>query len=171
MNIIKKCSRKNCECLGEYCRSRGRFCVKHYRFLCMKSGASAKRKYIPSWQELEELFLCLDKMRCPNCHEIMFWHSKYDDGLRSKVISLQHNIDKTISLICCSCNSGHGNSNLGDKYFDIPDQHKYCPICKNIFHISNFYRNSTESNGLQSKCKQCDNFVRKRNKFKKKHQI
>ncbi len=171
MNLAKKCSRKNCEHHPEYYRGREYFCERHYRFLCMKSGASANKKYIPSWHELERLLQCLRGMRCPTCDKIMIWHSKHDGGKRSKVVSLQHNINKTISLICYSCNCGHGHSNLGDKYFDIPYEHKYCPICMSILHINNFYRKSTKSNGLQSKCKKCDNFIRKQNKLKKKHKI
>ena len=40
---------------------------------------------------------------------------------------------------------------------------KVCRICQETKNISEFYAYSKSSDGLQSKCKQCDNLIRAKN--------
>ena len=132
---MKICSRKQCSKLSQISHGKGRqYCLKCYRFRRMKDGAKKGNKYQPSWEELEYLFHhTIKNMQCPTCEKKMIWHGSL--GTRKDVISLQHNKSGTLMLICCSCNSAHGHSHLNDRYFDIPNNCKYCAQCKKLLLI------------------------------------
>ena len=155
---MKICSKIGCKNLGivrikTYNRPNNLFyCNKHYRFQCMRHGAQQKGKSIPLYTELENLMP--DNMICSICDQKMIWHSKYGD--KNSVISLQHNNNGTIILICMACNNGHGHSKLKDKYFDIKKNNKFCPDCDLELNIKQFSIHHSRINNIQGICKNCN---------------
>ena len=88
-------------------------------------------------------------------------------GERGKnVITLQHWNDGRISLICRSCNSAHAHSKLGDEWANIPDEHKFCPMCENIKHIECFGNETRSPSGKNHLCKKCSS-ARSKEYYKK----
>ncbi len=154
-SLNKICSKKGCNEQAVYKYSGTRFyCPKHYRFTQMRHQAKTRNKYKPSFEELERLLIeCGPEMQCTNCHRIMIWHgqSRKLDG----VISLQHNNNGSIQFLCFGCNSAHGNSQLGDKYFDLKNNEKYCADCKTILNKNQFYKNNRSRDKLKWICKAC----------------
>ncbi len=151
---MKICAKKGCNEIGQYrCGKYSLYCVKHYRFCHMRSKAKRYKKFCPTWDTLEKLIPY--NMICPTCDKDMIWHTSL--GVRKDVISLQHNHNGNIILICHSCNVSHGNSKLGDNYFNIPKNHKYCPKCDKILNKIKFHKNKYIKNNLNGICKDCDN--------------
>lgn len=161
---MKTCSRRKCSKLSQISHGKGcQYCFKCYRFRRMRDGAKKGNKYQPSWEELEYLFYnTIKDMQCPICEKKMIWHGLL--GTRKNVISLQHNNDDTIQFLCQPCNAGHGSSQLGDKYFDIPKNHKYCSVCKNILSINKFNKDRNSKDKHDHICKQCKSKIYYRNK-------
>ncbi len=161
---MKICSKINCCEIGQIVRHNNKYeysyCYKHYRIMRMRDGAKQKNKYMPSFKEIEDLIP--KDMRCVSCNKNMVWHKRL--GCLADVMSLQHNHDNSIVLICQGCNAGHSNSQLGDKYFDIPIGYKYCPSCKFILKIKKFYSCKTWSDNLSIVCKKCDKRKRSQRK-------
>lgn len=164
-NILeRKCSRKGCTEIGLYkIGINSYYCPKHYRFREMRGKAQQGYKTVPSWDECEEMLQpCLNEKgelgKCPYCRRQMRWKCG-NNKKRSATISLQHNHDGTMGLICTSCNAGHGPSKLGDAYLDIPTDEKYCPDCDEIKLRAQFPKNRVWRNGPI--CKEC---CRKRNR-------
>ena len=156
---MKICSKKGCSLIGVMQASATTiYCMKHYRFYRMRVFAQTRNKYVPSHEELEKLLP--QTMICSTCYKRMIWNSKL--GCRNDVISLQHNNNGTIMLICTSCNCGHGHSKLGDEYFNIPKDHKYCPDCEKTLLINKFNYNKTRKDKHQNICKKCHS-IRKKN--------
>lgn len=161
---MKICSRRECKKIADIQCSDRQYCYKHYRFGKMKSSAQYNNKYIPLETELENLIP--SKLICSACNKKMIWHSKL--GKLKDVISLQHNHDGSIMLICQGCNSAHGHSNLGDEYFNIPNNEKYCADCKRILMLDKFGNNSIRKDGLYSICKKCNYNRTKKHRIKNK---
>lgn len=153
--MIKKCCRKKCENIATAKITNSDYCDKCYRFHGMRDGSRKAEKYIPTFEELEKLFKNINNMKCPICKIKMIWRSKYDNNKNSKVMSLQHNNNKTISFICCSCNAAHGNHKLGDNFLTIPMHEKYCPSCNKILNINLFCKNKNSHDGCSGQCKSC----------------
>ncbi len=148
---MNRCSKKGCEQPSTRQMGCCQYCNKHYRFKKMRSGAQQKNKYMPSWEELSEM---LPKdMICNICNKQMIWHKKL--GKLNDVISLQHDNNGDIRLICFACNIGHRNSKLGDEYFNIQKDHKYCPECEKILSIKSFYKNKSKRDKHNNICKKC----------------
>ncbi len=150
------CSRRQCGDKGlfkvaQYKNNQYLYCPKHYRLHKMKNTASHDKKYDPEYKELEKLIP--NEMKCPNCNKKMIWHTGF--GKLNDVITLQHNDNGTIILICMECNNGHGHSQLGDKYFNLKRNEKYCPRCKKILYKQMFYNNKARYDNLSSVCKKC----------------
>ncbi len=163
---MKTCSKKGCDNEGIHIRSlRTIYCDKCYRFNCMIKIAKQYNKYVPSLIEIEALFGRLHNMQCPICDKQMIWHSKY--GKMSNVISLQHNYNGDILLICHGCNSGHGSSTLKDEYFNLNNDERFCPDCRKILNKDSFHKSSR--NKYEGICKVCGNIRRsiQRAKIKK----
>lgn len=162
------CGRKNCNNFGHYSCSGNKacfYCFRHYRFYRMRDVATKKKKIIPSWDECEILlFVHCHMLLCPICNKKMIWHK--DFGEIKDVISLQHNNDHTINFICYGCNAAHGASKLGDAYFKIPYNKKYCPICDRILFKNKFSKETKRKDGLQTKCRKCDSLYHKERKSK-----
>ncbi len=124
-------------------------CIIHHRIDCMKTAARTKGKAEPTAEQLEAMFatVAANGMKCPHCGEIMVMHGKP----RSSVVSLQHNRDGSVQLLCMLCNSRHDDM-PGDTFYSIPITHKRCPQCKAVFPRSEFWR---LKHRLQTKCKEC----------------
>lgn len=137
------------------------YCYKCNALKNMRSHALQDNKYIPTLKELNELIPY--DMMCPTCHKFMVWHKQL--GKYNDVISLQHNLDGKIMLICMACNNGHGHSTMGDKYFNISLIHKYCPYCKKILSKFLFYKNKSQKDKLDCYCKKCSKQYKKRKKI------
>ncbi len=149
--MSKTCSRRGCQLPSKIQRPDRQYCYKHHRFREMRGGARRHRKYIPSWETLDRMLP--NDLICRICKKRMIWHANL--GQFKDVITLQHNHDGSIALICHACNSGHGGSQLGDAYFDVPSNEKYCPGCKKLLHKSSFHIDRSQANGLHSQCKEC----------------
>lgn len=151
----KICIKKGCNNIGKYKRTiNGLYCMKHYRFSLMRHAAQHTQQFIPTGEECEILlYIWCFNFHCPVCDVKLKWHS--DINGTSNVISLQHNHDRTIMFICQGCNVGHGKSKLGDQYFQIPLDKKYCPKCKQILHKHKFNKDIIARSGLQGNCREC----------------
>lgn len=163
----RACCKKNCNDIGEYkYQSNYFYCPKHYCFNNMRHGAQTRRKFIPTLDECEILLFiwCLD-FKCPICNIKLKWHS--DTNGRSNVITIQHNNNGTIMFICQGCNAAHGASKLGDAYFRIPHDKKYCPSCDRILLKSRFSKSAKRKDKLHSMCRECDSLYQK-NRYKER---
>lgn len=151
---MRICSKKGCKKIGIIIYlPTAIYCFQCSRFKSMRHAAQTKNKYQPSWEELEKILP--KNMICPTCSKQMIWHSSL--GTKGDVVSLQHNYDGSIMLICHSCNAGHGQSHLKDKYFDIPVGYNYCSQCKYILKKAEFNKCMQNKNNLLGCCKKCAN--------------
>lgn len=150
------CSNRRCSRDGVKPVNTGRdtiyYCWVHHRIRQMRSKAHKKGKEVPAVERLEKLFKDHEDMFCRCCDKKMIMHSNM--GSMSDVITLQHNADGTLILICFSCNSAHGQL-PGDIYYHIPNGFKYCSKCDTIKPFSEFYSHSATRDGFQNYCKQC----------------
>lgn len=72
----------------------------------MRLKAANKNKKVPTFSELEKMLNKINNMACPVCDEKMVWHKSL--GELKNVITLQHETNGTMSMMCYSCNSTHG---------------------------------------------------------------
>lgn len=137
-------------CLGVDMRNGyHKLCTKHQRFQQMRQSAREDNKYVPSITELDALLEHILGMQCPVCSAVMNWLSP--TGYKKRTITLQHDKDGGIRLICFSCNSKHRNF-PGDLFYSVPNGHKYCTGCSTIKPFCSFSKNQHK---LRSKCKLC----------------
>jgi len=157
----KFCKRKNCDHAGKYRHAENCFfCPKHYRFRQMRHKAQQNKKYVPTWDECDILlYIWCPNFKCLICNVKLEWHADIN-GLKN-VISLQHNNDKTVIFICQGCNAAHGHSRLGDYYFKVPLNKKYCPRCDKILLKNNFSKNVTRRDNLHGYCRKCNSLCQK----------
>ena len=101
-------------------------CAKHYRFRSMRYSARHSGKKVPSRDWLEANVP--EGMVCPCCSRVMNW--RIHEG-RPTVITLQHNRDGTMAMICQSCNSRHQHM-PGDSFYSLPEGMRRCPKCGEI---------------------------------------
>ncbi len=133
----------------------------------MRSKATNKRKFVPTSKECEILlFIDCPTMKCPICNKKMIWHKSL--GELRNVISLQHNNNGTVNFICYGCNAAHGASQLGDSYFCMPKNYKYCSSCKNTLLTDKFHRYNNSRDGYAYICKRCHNLKSKIGYYNKK---
>jgi hypothetical protein len=149
-----------CKCGKPGFRFRGErwLCVQHNRMEMMITTSKERGLRVPTKQELEAMFFEVESngMKCPHCGIKMNWSRS--DGMMS-VLSLQHDRSGDLRLICMGCNVRHA-AVPGDRFFDIPLDHKHCPQCKTVKLIeSNFYRLS--SGNLSSWCRACRKRINK----------
>jgi hypothetical protein len=139
------------------------FCERHYRFGSMRSGAKRANKYVPTYDELEQLFN--PKMICPDCKVKMNWRAK--DG-QTTVASLQHYRNGKLGIVCRSCNTRHSFMK-DDLYQEMPKDHKLCPKCKLIKPATYFSCDNGRSGQFKRKsyCKSCSDILT--NKWKEKN--
>lgn len=134
-NPVKRCT--ICADLATVIRNKTHLCDMHYRTQQMRVGARVSNKAEPSALCVNNLAKCLvlAGMKCPVCDRVMNWLFK--DG-RSTVVTLQHDRDGTIRLMCKGCNSKH-HWLPGDSFYDLPEGHKRCPKCGDIKPRAEFY--------------------------------
>lgn len=147
----RQCSRRGCVEPAELKWSHSYFCVRHYRFNKMRSGASDRRVYAPTFQELEAMVP--DDMTCPACRRVMNWRRR--DG-SSTVITLQHDRSGEMRMMCSRCNSQHAH-HPEDQFYLVPAGHKRCPGCGAIKHYeTHFHKSGTGQTGhVTVYCKSC----------------
>ena len=137
------------------------YCEKHYRFLRMRTDAQRNSKVVPTWEECEKMLRpCLNEHGelggCPSCGQQMQWKAGADNK-RGPVLSLQHNLDGTMCFICHSCNVGHGNSRIGDRYLEpTPVGFKHCADCDTVKPLDQFNKNRRNTLGVHDICQNCD---------------
>ena len=151
------------------------YCEKHYRFLQMRDVAQRRGKVVPTWEHLDEMLLeCLNEHgelgACPCCGRQMQWRAGADKKTGS-TISLQHNLDGTMCFICHSCNVGHGNSKLGDRYLYLEYDEKYCPRCDTVKSLDQFNKDRSKIRGARSKCRECQNKQTRKYREAKKQEV
>jgi hypothetical protein len=117
----------------------------------MRKQARANGKVVPALSQLYDLLDKLDGMKCPACERPMNWW--LTEG-SSTVITLQHDRDGTIRLICKGCNSRH-HLHPGDSYYQMPRGHKRCPTCETVKPLSEFYFIKTRGQP-SSRCRSCE---------------
>jgi len=161
----KICSRKGCDDDGiNKANGNGTtlYCEKHYRFNRMRTDARRDSKVVPTWGQLDEMLLeCLNEHGelggCPSCGRQMQWRAGADKK-RASTISLQHNLDGTMCFICNSCNVGHGNSRIGDRYLEpTPVGFKHCGDCDTVKPLDQFNKSRRNRIGVTSFCRECVN--------------
>lgn len=125
-------------------------CERHYRFGQMRNRAKADGKTVPTYEWLESNVP--NDMKCPTCRRVMNW--RQFEGA-STVITLQHDRNGDFNFLCLACNSRHG-AMQGDSFYELPEDHKMCPRCKEVKHLDNF---CTDTNGRwknkKSICRDC----------------
>lgn len=147
------CTKKECSNASFKNFGAGSYCVKHYRFSYMRKSAKDAGKYVPSFQELDEVLKNLDGMACRGCGKEMLWHSSM--GAKADVLSLQHNRDGTLDFICLSCNATHYHF-PGDIFYEIPDGSKFCQKCRTVKPKTEFYNSSYMKTGVSTNCIPCE---------------
>ena len=127
-----------------------KYCVQHYRFENMRIGARVAKKYVPTRKELK--LLVPKNMVCVGCERTMSWSSL---GGGSTIVTLQHDRDGTLRLICLRCNVRHSRQ-PGDSFYKIPIGYWRCCRCKKIKLRSDFItaRNKNGSRSIQA-CRVC----------------
>jgi len=134
--------------------SRSNLCAKHNRFIQMQKTAKADKKYVPCIFELEKV--APKSMECQDCGATMTWIDLENRALNAV---LQHYRNKTIGIVCMSCNTKHGMM-PGDSYRDVPNGHKLCRYCKTIKPLDMFYkRGDSKKPYPMTKCKKCNLYV------------
>ena len=133
-------------------------CAMHYRFGQMRANAKRNGKEVPTHDQLNDLMEATNGSRCFGCHKIMNWLSGTNQSL---VISLQHDRDGTLRLLCRGCNTRHA-IHPGDTYYAVPTNGKWCPDCDLVLTRDQFCRDRSRPIGLKSYCKACS---------KKKHDL
>jgi hypothetical protein len=126
-----------------------RLCDKHYRFTQMRVNAKREGKKVPSYLELEQMLP--KRMICQSCRSKMFWRRK-DGG--SLVVSLQHNRDGTMAIICMRCNIKHVKY-PGDLFFSRDKNCKWCPGCNKEVLLKLFPADKRGHYGVASRCREC----------------
>ncbi len=143
-----KCPR--CDRTGEHQlhKNWGRlyYCARHFRLIWMRYKARATGKMVPDLSTLEDFVDALNNFKCPCCLCVMVWFARQDTR---RVITLQHNNDGTMMLICMSCNSKHAQHSLGDACLSLPSGVRYCKMCNTIKPLGDFY------NSYLAYCKRC----------------
>jgi hypothetical protein len=140
-------------------------CKLHYRIWLMRRAARENEKYEPTVKELEELINNLDDMKCPNCGQKMAWFKS--EGI---CITLQHNRNGTVQILCATCNASHGNYK-DDSFYDqarFTEDYKTCPKCKMAKPHSAYYKRAGCRFGLSTYCKDCSKELSRETHHKKR---
>ena len=69
---MRTCSKIYCNNLGTNKgdgHNQTYYCDKHYRFMYMRKCAKKRKKYVPSYNQLESLVKLLNNMQCPICRK------------------------------------------------------------------------------------------------------
>jgi len=130
--MIQRYIKRQCFACGEPITVKSKrfgklLCDKHYRFYEMRAEARSKGKKVPLNFELESLYR-LTKETCQCCGRKMNWLKK--DGVDT-VVTLQHNADGTMDLICQSCNTRIYHEGNQVKFIGLisPEKRKRSLVC------------------------------------------
>jgi uncharacterized protein with PIN domain len=128
------------------------YCIKHRRFMQMKTFAKSVGKTVPSYDELESLLPA--DMKCPVCGRSMTWLASEGKPMQ---VSLQHDRDGTHRLICLGCNSRHA-ALPGDLLYSLKEGEKYCQSCKVVKKATEFHKSNARTLRVKlgSRCKECN---------------
>ncbi len=143
-----------------------RRCVKHYRFKQMQHEARVTGKLVPTVQQLEDLLAALDCLRCPICGRAMNWLAR--EG-QATTLTLQHDRDGGLRLLCRSCNTRHSWYE-GDSFYAVGPDRKRCPVCRELKPLTEFHRVTTDRywGGRGGRCKPCNAKAQAAHRAKKK---
>jgi len=117
--------RKCCKCCDPRYKNRP-YCVRHYRFDQMRVNSKHRGKLVPSHEWLEANVPA--GMVCPCCTRQMNW---LVSDSRSTTISIQHDHDGGMRLICYSCNVRHA-SMPEDSFYALPPGMSKCKCCGEV---------------------------------------
>lgn len=108
-----RCSRCSAEMVNNA------YCAKHQVIKNMRTHALHYGKSVPSWNELDAMFM-YHGMHCKHCRKRMLLRSNRAEKPvdRNAVVTLQHNNDGSICLLCHSCNVSHRH--YGDALYTFP---------------------------------------------------
>jgi hypothetical protein len=132
------CARCHREGVVKHYRSMSWLCSRHSRFVQMRAQSKTSGKYIPSHDELEGLAEALVGFKCPTCGRVMNWLRSEAGVGTSTVVTLQHDRDGCVRLICSRCNTRHA-AFPGDSFYEVAVGYKRCPRCKNVLLEQEFY--------------------------------
>lgn len=129
-------------------------CKKHFRFLKMRYTAKAYGKYVPTFSELERAFRKLSGFRCVGCDKVMRWTKK--ESSLADTVTLQHDADGGIRLICFSCNDRHMHY-PGDSFYTRNRNMKLCGMCKTEKPFDEFTKSRDKYSFLKlgGHCRRC----------------
>lgn len=142
----------NCSwCSEPFHKRQGRIglCAMHYRISNMRGRARRDGKFVPTKEQIEALVP--KNMECPACHRTMTWLRV---GGASQQISLQHDRDGQLRLLCLGCNTRH-SVHKGDSFYDIPPGHKFCAQCGCNKPLEQFSIDRSRPIGRKAYCKPC----------------
>lgn len=122
-------------------------CAMHYRISSMRSRAKRDGKLVPSREAIEAMANV--SMSCFACGQEMHWLR--EEGASGQV-TLQHDRDGSLRLLCLGCNTRHAQ-HPGDSYYDIPSDHKWCPDCGKVLPLSSFSIDRSRPIGRKSYCR------------------
>ncbi len=123
-------------------------CLRHQTLHMMRQNAKCAGKVSPTRQELDAMVPA--DMVCPSCKLTMTWTMA--EGPNS--ISLQHNRDGTLIILCLRCNHRHCPL-PGDMFYEIAPGMKWCNDCKTVKPHSEFWKRGDRPGGFQSYCVPC----------------
>ncbi len=151
LDIARKCRR--CE-LDACSLERGTLCPKHHRFAKMRKHSKEGGKTVPSLEELEVLAAALVEMKCPVCSRVMSWIAS---GSWPTKVTIQHDRDGTIRLLCHACNCRHHHF-ADDSFYALGPDRKRCRLCGMIGPLESFASAYGASGwgGKISLCKDCE---------------
>jgi hypothetical protein len=124
-------------------------CAAHYRISSMRSRAKRDGKVLPDRKDIEAMipspFVCI------GCSREMTW---LRDRGASVQVTLQHDRDGSMRLICLGCNTRHA-AHPSDTFYDIPSDQKFCPDCTRVLPRTSFAADRSRPIGLKSYCREC----------------
>jgi len=136
-----------------YRRHQGeRHCILHWQIRAMRNSSRENGKYIPSVAEIEAIIP--ESMLCPKCGRKMFWTQSQGDA--ALTLSLQHNADGSIGILCRSCNAREDDFPAGT-FMKVPLDLKFCAKCHQLFPLCEFQKHGSKGKwmNLGSYCKPC----------------
>ncbi len=117
--------------------SRSAYCRFHKKVVSAISTSKKRGKKAPSFAELEQLFL--ETKICRGCGVSLDPFKKYPrTSKRKDLATLQHKDDGGFEILCHICNVRAGGK-FSEKIFDLPENMRGCPCCKQILPLKAFY--------------------------------
>lgn len=106
---MNQCSSRDCFYIGKVRKNNGSGAILYYCYLCHRAkamicGALKYKKEHPGFHVIREMVEMADE--CPRCGIHM--RLKPSTKVKKDVMSLQHNKDGSMEIICHSCNTSDG---------------------------------------------------------------